>query len=87
MKFAIGLDKDFKQAGFDTKIWRKSVDGELALVHADHALPAIERTLVTVYDAKDPQFMELLASPEWVKDEYETDPTNPETDNNVDETV
>lgn len=73
MRFAIGKLEYFNKLGFDTEIWRKSVDGTQALVHAEFALTAADKNRLEIYDAQSEAFRALLASPEWTKEEYVQD--------------
>lgn len=70
IKFAIGLAEDFIKSGAATDDLRHSVDGTKVLAHDKYILPLIEQSKITIYDADSIDFRELLASPEWSKQEY-----------------
>lgn len=70
MKFAIAEKAYLDILGFITEPLRHSVDGTKVLAHAEFILSAAEKSKVEVYDVQSPEFKELLASPEWTKEEY-----------------
>ena len=78
MKFAIGDLEYFNSLGFNTEHWRKSVDGTQAIVHSEFAEVLCENDKIDIYDFQDKEFRELLASPEWTKEEYVKDPFSDE---------
>lgn len=89
MKFAIGDLEYFNSLGFNTEHWRKSVDGTKAMAHSEFVLTLADKNELEIYDIQSESFRELLASPEWTKEEYVTDPFSDEeiTVNNVQEEV
>ena len=70
MKFAIGDLEYFNSLGFNTEHWRKSVDGTKAMAHAEFLLTLADKNELEIYDIQGKSFRELLASPEWTKEEY-----------------
>ena len=70
MKFAIGELEYFNSLGFNTEHWRKSVDGTKAMAHAEFLLTLADKNELEIYDIQEESFRELLASPEWTKEEY-----------------
>ena len=70
MKFAIGDLEYFNSLGFNTEHWRKSVDGTKAMAHAEFVLTLADKNEIEIYDIQSESFKELLASPEWTKEEY-----------------
>lgn len=73
MKFAIGDLEYFNSLGFNTEHWRKSVDGTKAMAHAEFVLTLADKSKIEIYDIQGESFKELLASPEWTKEEYVED--------------
>lgn len=73
MKFAIGDLEYFNSLGFNTEHWRKSVDGTKAMAHAEFVLALADKNQLEIYDIQGESFRELLASPEWTKEEYVED--------------
>lgn len=78
MKFAIGDLEYFNSLGFNTEHWRKSVDDTKAMAHAEFILTLADKSKLEIYDIQSEDFRTLLASPEWSKEEYVTDPFSDE---------
>lgn len=72
MRFAVA-DLDYLNSlMLVTESSRKSVDGTKVLAHAEFVLSVAEKEKVKVYEVQSKEFKELLASPEWTKEEYAT---------------
>lgn len=71
MRFCIGELNYFQAIGFDTKYWRKSVDGTKAMCHAEFALTLANPEYLEIYEHNDPAFTELLQSDIWTEQEPE----------------
>lgn len=69
MEFCIGLDLYFRQHGFNTENWRKSVDGTKVIVHSEYAkllIPGFEvDENVTCYEYPSQELNDILNSSEW----------------------
>jgi hypothetical protein len=69
MNFCIGTVVYFNSIGFDTSIWRKSIDGTKTIVHAAFVkilIPDIENdTNLQIYMSPSAELKTLLNSPEW----------------------
>lgn len=89
MRFAIGNLDYLNSLGFSTEHWRKSVDGTKAMAHAEFVLALADKNELEIYDIQSESFKELLASPEWTKEEYVKDPFSDDeiTVNSVQEEV
>lgn len=73
MKFAISNLSYYDSLGFNTEHWRKSVDGTKAMAHSEFVLTLADKEQLEIYDIQSKSFKELLASPEWTKEEYVED--------------
>lgn len=67
MKFAIGLVDFFESLGYNTKYWRKSVDGKKTICHLEYAeilaYDLHNNSDVQIVDA--PEAQDIMATDEW----------------------
>ena len=73
MNFAIGRVDYFKEIGFDTSHWRKSLDGTLAVVHYDLVEVLADDNQLDVYRHDDEAFKDVMQSAEWTEQEESTE--------------
>lgn len=71
MNFSIGKTHYFQSIGFNPKYWRKSLDGEYALVHYDLIKEVANERWLTIYQHDSEEFTDLMNGPEWTEEEEE----------------
>lgn len=73
MKFVIAEIEFFQRLGYNTKYWRKSVDGKKTICHLEYAEILANdlenNTEVQIVDASEAS--DIMATDEWTKDSEE----------------
>lgn len=78
MRFAIGKVSYFESVGYNTAIWRKSVDGTKAICHFEKAEILCHENNIDVYESDSLEFKTLLASGDWLEPTEADESTLPE---------
>ncbi|MFD2829246.1 hypothetical protein [Corticicoccus populi] len=65
MKYSIGKLLYFNELGFNTEHWRKSLNGEYAVVHYDTVKFVVDKDRLELYNHNSEEFIRLMNSSEW----------------------
>lgn len=65
MKFIIIEVERLARLGIDSKDFRKTTDGTLAILHQEFLRPVTETSTLKGYEHDSPELTDLLASAEW----------------------